>query len=172
MNVIFHVTAAVGIIAALNDSRDTSKSTEKQLTKGIVAFSVGVVSHGALDYIPHCYPIDPKIDVTVGCIIIGSLLYFSKPEYRVIIGLTFLGCIFPDLIDLSPQILNKYIGTSIPIRDKLFPWHWEKYSGSIFADDCGTSTFNHICLCVIVVITCFFRKTDLKHIFCRDNTSS
>ena len=136
MNIFFHTTAAIGLIATLNDTKNSSSSNKKSIQRSLVAFGVGIVSHGALDYIPHCYPINPKLDVILGLLIMISLTIKCKPNYRLIVAATFLGSIFPDLIDLSPQILNQYLGLSLPIQEKIFPWHWQKYSGSIFIDDC------------------------------------
>lgn len=165
MNILFHTTAAIGLIATLNSTQDKELSTAKMITVGIVSFAIGVVSHGALDYIPHCYPINSKVDIILGALIIGVLTLMSRPRYRLIVGLTFIGCIFPDLIDLSPQILNKYIGTSLPIQDKVFPWHWERYSGSIFTDDCRTSALNHSLLLLVVAAVCILNKESLLHLF-------
>jgi len=165
MNVLFHTTAAIGVVVMLTDTTTVGKTTLSKIQVGVTAFFVGVISHGALDYIPHCYPINPKIDVIVGFIIISALTFMSHQKYRVIVALAFLGGIFPDLIDLSPQILNKYLGLNLPINDKIFPWHWEKYSGSIFIDDCKTSALNHTILVLVVMTICFRRRTDFKNIF-------
>lgn len=171
MNIIFHATAALGIIATLNNTEKPAKSSKSIVSQALAAFAIGLISHGALDYIPHCYPIDPKIDVIVGSFIIGMLTLLSKSNYRIIVALTFLGSIFPDLVDLSPQILNKFLGTSIPVSDNVFPWHWEKYSGSIFIDDCKTSTLNHSILVFVVVIICVSRRNDLLSIFVKKSSS-
>ena len=165
MNILFHTTAAIGLIATLNETSSGEYSNKKKMVLGLICFAIGIVSHGALDYIPHCYPINPKVDVIIGAIIIGTVTLLSKPKYRLIVGLTFLGNIFPDIIDLSPQILNKYLGLSIPLNDKIFPWHWEKYSGSIFIDDCKTSTLNHLILITVTVSICIMKKNNLKNIF-------
>ena len=165
MNILFHTTAAIGLIATLNETSSGEYSNKKKMVLGLICFAIGIVSHGALDYIPHCYPINPKVDVIIGAIIIGTVTLLSKPKYRLIVGLTFLGNIFPDIIDLSPQILNKYLELSIPLNDKIFPWHWEKYSGSIFIDDCKTSTLNHLILITVTVSICIMKKNNLKNIF-------
>ena len=167
MNIIFHTTAALGIIATINNTQNSIVSKRTKILHALTAFVVGVISHGALDYIPHCYPINPKIDVTLAATIMAMLLFFSNSKYRLMVALTFLGSIFPDIIDLSPQILNKYVGTSIPLYDKIFPWHFEKYSGSIFIDDCKTSALNHFILVFVVSIICLKRKDEVIKIFTR-----
>ena len=172
MNILFHTTAAIGLIATLNETSSEEYSNKRKIVLGFIYFAISVVSHGALDYIPHCYPINPKIDVIIGAIVIGTLTFLSKPKYRLIVGLTFLGNIFPDIVDLSPQILNKYLGLSIPINDKIFPWHWEKYSGSIFNEDCKTYTLNHFILVAVIFAICIMKKNILKNIFKTQNGSS
>ena len=165
MNILFHTATAVGIIAVLADSREEVASKTNEYSKAAVAFVIGVISHGALDYIPHCYPINSRVDVIAGAIIMTMLTFLSKPNYRWMVGLAFIGCIFPDLIDLSPEILNKFFGLSIPVYENIFPWHWEKYSGSIFIDDCMVSNFNHLLVVIVVVLICLNRKDDLRKIF-------
>ena len=168
MNILFHTTAAIGLVVTLNETSSIEYSNKKKIVLGLISFAIGIVSHGALDYIPHCYPINPKVDVIIGAIIMGTLTLLSKPKYRLIVGLTFLGNIFPDIIDLFPQILNKYLELSIPINDKLFPWHWEKYSGSIFIDDCKTSTLNHLILLTVIFAICILKRNTLHNIFNRN----
>ena len=73
--------------------------------------------------------------------------------------------IFPDLIDLGPAIANKIFGINLPILEKLFPWHWPHYSGSIYTNNCGVSTLNHFLVVFTVVVICWFRRKDLKTIF-------
>lgn len=167
MNVIFHTTAAIGVAVMLTDTRKPLGSIQRKVVAGLVAFAIGVVSHGALDYIPHCYPMNPKVDIILGSIIIVITTLRCKPAYRIIVGLSFIGSIFPDLIDLSPQILNKYLATSLPIQEKIFPWHWEQYSGSIFIEDCQVSTLNHAILVLVVLGICIMRRCDFVNMFNR-----
>ncbi|MGB0931163.1 MAG: hypothetical protein ACPGVB_10325 [Chitinophagales bacterium] len=167
MNVFFHTTTAIGIAIALTDTQHFHSNTPIKNTFPIAfcAFVVGIIGHGALDYIPHCYPIPSKADVVFGLFIILICLWRSHNTYRFILFASFVGSIFPDLIDLSPSILHKYIGTPIPTTAKLFPWHWHEYSGSIYTQNCDVSTFNHILVLITVTIICWFRRRDLKVIF-------
>lgn len=169
MNVLFHTTAAIGVAVMLTDTRAKNNSTKQTVLLSGLAFIVGVASHGALDYIPHCYPINSKFDAIAGLTVIIALTILSNKKYRPIVGLAFIGSIFPDLIDLSPQIINKYLGLNFPISQKLFPWHWEKYSGSIFINDCNVSTVNHLILILVVTVICWLRKTDIKNILTKTN---
>ena len=67
-------------------------------------------------------------------------------------------------MDLLPAILNKYVGLHLPIIDKIFPWHWHDYSGSIYTQNCGVSTFNHILVVLTIAVICWFRRVDLLEI--------
>lgn len=167
MNVLFHTTTAIGITVLLSDTRTTHSKTsiKSTLPTAFTVFVVGIISHGALDYIPHCYPIPAKIDVILGLIMIIAGIWKSEKSYRLIVAASFLGCIFPDLVDLAPAILHKYIGTPLPDLEKLFPWHWKEYSGSIYTSDCSVSTFNHILVLLIVAVFCWFRRIDFQKIF-------
>ncbi|AFM02788.1 hypothetical protein Fleli_0301 [Bernardetia litoralis DSM 6794] len=109
--------------------------------------------------------INSKLDAITGLTMILTITWLTNKKYRLIIGLSFLGCIFPDLIDLFPAIINKQIGLSLPIIEKIFPWHLHNYSGSIYSDSCNNSTLNHILLLLTVSIVVWCRRTDAKLIF-------
>jgi hypothetical protein len=126
---------------------------------------LGVISHGELDYIPHCYPIKSITDIVLGIIIIFTLTLLTNKKYRFITGLAFFGCIFPDLVDELVRIGNIFMGISLPIRENYFPWQWDDYSGSIYTHNCGISNINHILLILTVAIFCWFRRTDLRRMF-------
>ena len=115
-----------------------------------LAFVLGVFSHGLLDYMPHCYPIESRIDAITSLIIMVGASWWAKGTLRRVLIAAFLGSIFPDLIDHSLEIINNLFGWSLPVYDNLFPWHWKKYSGSIYSDECGVSSFNHL----MVIIVC------------------
>jgi hypothetical protein len=170
MNVIFHTTTAIAVAVLLTDTKKNEllKNSKAIFQVGILAFIVGIVSHGALDYIPHCYPINSKVDVIIGLLMILITICFINKKYRLIMTLAFLGCIFPDLVDLSPQILNKQFGTNLPIMEKIFPWHLHRFSGSIYNDNCEISTLNHILLSLTICIVCWCRRVDLQTMFNRE----
>ena len=168
MNVIFHTTAAIGVAVLLTktDKIEHSKNTQKQVFQtSVFTFIVAVLSHGLLDYIPHCYPINSKIDAFLGLIIIFATIFLTNRRYRLIVALSFLGSIFPDLVDLLPTILNKQFGLNLPEMGKIFPWHWRSFSGSIYVKDCQISTLNHVLVLSIIGIVCWLNKTDFKRIF-------
>ncbi len=167
MNIVFHTTTAIGIAVLLTDTDQFPPKSPLQRVclTATMAFVVGVISHGALDYIPHCYPFLAKIDVLLGIGMIVGMTYFSKPNYRLVVFASFIGCIFPDLIDLSPAILNKYLSLDLPILEKIFPWHWREYSGSIYNGNCGVSNINHLLTVFVVGLICWSRKKDFKNMF-------
>jgi hypothetical protein len=170
MNIIFHTTTAISVAVLLTDTKRIEQTTTSKnvIWTSILTFTVGLISHGALDYIPHCYPINSKLDAIAGLIIILTTTWLANKKYRLIMGLSFLGSIFPDLVDLSPSIINKQIGLSLPTIDKIFPWHLHNYSGSIYTGDCDNSTLNHILLLLTICIICWCRWTDVKTIFTKD----
>ncbi|WP_115373922.1 hypothetical protein [Adhaeribacter pallidiroseus] len=157
----------IGIATILTDTKKTSPEAKltDTLKIEISAFIVGIISHGALDYIPHCYPINSRVDVILGLAFIIVLTLLANNKYKGIIGLTLIGCIFPDLVDLSPAIINKNLGFNLPILDKVFPWHWHVYSGSIYNYSCGVSTINHLLVIVAVGIVCWYRRADFSNLF-------
>jgi hypothetical protein len=167
MNVIFHTTAALGITVLFTktDEIDNSVKTKNIVETSILVFGIGIISHGILDFIPHCYPINSKLDVILGLIIIATTIWFIKKRYRIVAISSFIGSIFPDLVDLLPSILNKQIGFNLPIKNKIFPWHWHEYSGSIYTNNCNISTINHILLVLIVSLICWYKKDKITELF-------
>ena len=61
-----------------------------------------------------------------------------------------LGSIFPDLVDLGPELLGEATGLSIPSVDgKVFFWHRPEFSGSIYD---GTRTLKSHVYHLMVVL--------------------
>jgi hypothetical protein len=108
MNVIFHTTTAISVALLLTDTNKIKQSTTSEIIywSSLFAFTVGLISHGALDYIPHCYPINSKVDAIAGLTMILITIWLTNKKYRLIIGFSFLGSIAPDIVDLSPSIIN------------------------------------------------------------------
>ncbi len=128
MNVLFHTITGSTLATVISSKKYPKHFKVKILFLG---FLLGILSHGILDFIPHQYPISSKIDVFASVVFIASVLLSTKTPNRLIFAFCFLGTIFPDLIDLGPQIVNKLIGINLPTF-KIFPWHRPQYSGSIF----------------------------------------
>ena len=90
-------------------------------------------------------------------------IYFVKKEYKILITAILLGCVFPDIIDLSPGIINSQLNLNLPTFDNVFPWHIHEYSGSIYSEKCRVSNINHILTIVFSgIIMLLNRKSVLK----------
>jgi hypothetical protein len=73
----------------------------------------------------------------------------------------FVGCIFPDLIDLGPAIVNKRTGWSLPVV-KIFPWHWREYSGSIYDGSRAVeSSLYHLIVAGVCLILLYAYRREL-----------
>jgi hypothetical protein len=168
MNVLFHTSTAIAIAVTTIDIdiiSDKRIITKKNITTGLLAFVLGVMSHGVLDYVPHCYPINSKIDIFAGLLMIITLTWLTNRSFRPIMFASFVGSVLPDVIDLLPAILNKQLHLNLPILNKCFPWHWKIFSGSIYSKDCMVSTLNHIGLILSIIIILWLRQKDVKIIF-------
>jgi len=113
---------------------------------------------------PHCYSNNIKIDAIAGLTMIIILIWFTNKIYWLIIILALLGCILPELIDLLPQIFNKHIRFNLPILQKIFPWHWAVYSGSIFTKNGNVSNINNLLVVFTTILICWVKQRDLKRI--------
>jgi hypothetical protein len=166
MNVIFHTTAAIGATVLLTDTaRLGGKPTLGQIMPtAFYTFLIGIILHGALDFIPHCYPINSKVDAVAGLSMILTTVWLTNRHYRPISGLACLGSIFPDVVDLGPKIINKQLNLGLTLPDNIFPWHWHEYSGSLYHEPCNVSTLNHFVLLLTTGIILWTRRTDLKAI--------
>lgn len=160
MNVLFHIAIGTSIVASSSNSDVNSDKQKYQ--KIFTGFLLGIISHGALDYIPHCYPINSKVDVIISLIYITIGIFITKPEWKLIFAFTILGSILPDLIDLSPRIINSILKTNLPTFDNIFPWHFHEYSGSIYTDKCGVSTINHILTIIFCGIIIWINRENFK----------
>lgn len=166
MNVIFHTLSSVALVAAVTDTNKVKVvGIRSDFHYVIMVLVLGVIAHGCLDYIPHAYPVNSKADAVASLLLITGLLYFSMKNYRLLVGAAILGCVLPDLIDLSSGIGNHYLNLHLPVFSKIFPWHWKMYSGSIYSGNLAVSNLNHILLLAVIAIICFYRRTDVKAIF-------
>jgi len=170
MNVLFHLTSAIGLAVLLTDTKSITRSqtVSPVVVTGLLGFIAGIISHGALDYIPHCYPVNAKADAVAGLLLMLFLTVKTNRKFRFITVATLLGIVFPDLVDLAPAILNKQLELNLPVVEKVFPWHWKEYSGSIYQNSCSISTLNHLLLCTSVIIVCWCRRADLLEMIKRE----
>jgi len=164
MNVLFHAISSVTVTVLVTNTQKIEKNNTKKtiVFTCIVAFTLGIISHGILDYVPHCYPINSKVDVFISLLFISIFIFLVKGKYKLIATSSFVGCIFPDIIDLSPGIINSYLDIGVPTFNKIFPWHWQIHSGSIYDGHCNVSNFNHLLLIVIVTLLCIVKINDMR----------
>ena len=127
--------AALGTAAALSSTSTDATAGQSPYRSSAflsaIGLVIGIVVHGILDYLPHSYPIPSRLDVALSLILVVLTIAMAKPKTRSIVLACYLGCILPDVIDLAPAILNRTFGLGLP-TPKMFPWHWPKYSGSIY----------------------------------------
>jgi hypothetical protein len=144
MNVTFHTLASFATAAVLSSRLKATDSARlfapSDLPFLAAGFASGVLVHGLLDYAPHAYPIKSAVDVLLSLALFSVMLLIVRRRYRLLLGVCFLGGVFPDLIDLGPAIVNKHLGWSLPMV-KIFPWHWREYSGSIYDGSRGAESF-------------------------------
>lgn len=168
MNVLFHLVAGFGITLALIDSEKTMDTANVVKTTLAVSF-LAFVSHALLDYTPHCYPINSKVDFIGGGLLLLVLSFFARKPYRPIIFFGLLASVLPDLIDLLPAIFNKYIGWRLPIYAKIFPWHWKVYSGSIYSGNCDVSNINIGMILMSVLLIILLKRKLFKDLYPKSN---
>lgn len=153
MNVTFHVLGSFATAAVLSREADSKNSMFATLAKFGVGFVVGVLVHGLLDYLPHEYPLRSKFDIALALILLLFALSAVQMQNIVLLLICFAGSIFPDVIDLGAAIANKHLGVALPqLPFKIFPWHWEQFSGSIYD---GSRRFESTVYHLIFVSVCF-----------------
>lgn len=135
MNVTFHTLASLATVAVLSRKikpRDAfSLPPLNEYIFFAAGFAIGILIHGILDYAPHNYLIPSIIDVFLSLFLLALALASVKRYLWLLTLACFTGGIFPDLVDLGTAIINKRLGTNLPVV-KIFPWHWSNYSGSIY----------------------------------------
>ena len=165
MNVTFHTLSALATSAVLSSKNvdEASRPSTNRVLLVVVGFVAGILLHGVLDFLPHTYPIGSVFDVVLSLILFAAGFALVKPNQRLLVGSCFLGAILPDLVDLGPPILNNRLGWSIPVV-KVFPWHWHKYSGSIYDGSRGLESLVLHLMVIGVTLSLLYicRKTLLR----------
>ena len=159
MNVTFH--ALVGLSTATYLAGRMPEAPERSWLKktGLITLAVGlggnVLLHGLLDVARHQYPLGAATDIFLAGGLFLLALALVRPRFWPIYSACFLGCLLPDLVDLGPRLLNIAFHLGLPERN-LFPWHWPRYSGSIYdGSDPLLSLVNHLLVlvgCLALVI--------------------
>lgn len=137
MNVTFHTITGLAIGSAMTAQMKDVEANKLIKARDIpligAGFVLGVISHGIMDILPHQYPFKSSTDIiTALAIFLGAMLFVRKRFYLVF-AFAFLGSIFPDLVDLGPEMANQFLGFSLPTsREQFFLWHRDAFSGSIY----------------------------------------
>lgn len=170
MNVLIHL--ATGFATAFAITETKKLRTKKQIiTTSIIGLLISVMSHGLLDYSPHCYPINSRLDFILSLISLTGLIYFAIKKMRIIIFSCLIGSVLPDIIDLLPSILNKQFGFNLPTHKNIFPWHWKEFSGSIYSQDCFVSNINIGLITFSVIGILYLKRSNLKTTYSRSKKS-
>ena len=133
MNVTFHVIGSMATAAVLSMKPAENWRSASALKRYAIGFIAGILVHGVLDFLPHQYPLPSKIDIVFAVLLFCLFLFVSQKQNRLLALFCFAGCVFPDVIDLGPAIVEKHLRISLPrLPFRLFPWHLKQYSGSIY----------------------------------------
>ena len=162
MGVTFHALTSVSIAATI--AAQTKNPLDGMHLKGhgvflLIILCVCILSHGILDVLPHQYPLPASVDVVMSLIGITGVAFCTKKDRRFLLLFCFLGCLLPDVIDLTFPILNRKLGMAFPTY-RIFPWHWPAYSGSIFD---GRRLFESTCYHSVVVSLCLLIVYVYRH---------
>ncbi len=153
MNITFHAVGSFATVAVLSLEPSENRRSVSALKKYVIGFVSGVLIHGILDLLPHNYPLPSKLDVMFALILLLAILFASQKQNLILIVICFIGAIFPDVIDLSPGIINKRLGFQISLLPfKIFPWHWKEFSGSVYD---GSRNFESIVYHGLFLLICF-----------------
>ncbi len=167
LNIIFHTTSAIASGIVVSSVLDKKHSNKWHIKNRVLLFCVliNVILHGALDLLPHSYPLRGKFDVILSLSILIGIHIFIKSKYIFVFASCFFGSILPDIIDLGPAIVNKLNIVNLPVV-KIFPWHWPQYSGSIFDNSNFYISFlNHLIVSSFFILVIYiYRKYILKSI--------
>ena len=134
MNVSFHTLGSFAVAAFLSARLLPCEKyffLRSDLPFLIIGFVTGILLHGILDFAPHGYPVSPAFDIVFCLALFATFALFTKRRNLVLLAACYVGCLFPDLVDLGPAMINKRVNLGLPVV-KIFPWHWREYSGSIY----------------------------------------
>jgi hypothetical protein len=139
LNVAFHALAglAIGQAAATRVSTPPRQGLARGRDAVVttIAFGLAIMSHGILDGLPHEYPLRALGDLLATTAVVAAGLWLIQPRFRILLLVTLLGAVLPDVIDHTPRDLNRHLGTHLPELKKVFPWHGAGGSGSLSGDN-------------------------------------
>lgn len=129
------------------------------------AFGMGILTHGLLDWLPHCYPIPSKADVLLSLVLMVFAVLRSSKAFSPLLIAAFAGAVFPDVLDLSPAIVARQTGWEVPLFPHFFPWHRKEYSGSVYKGSCAVSNGIHLLFLGVAGIVFGRKKEALLRLF-------
>jgi hypothetical protein len=168
MNIIFHTLTGLATTAVLSstDKGADPSGWKMQWHSWMLAlgFIAGILVHGLLDISPHCYPIKSTTDLALSLLFFIILFIIVCPRYRLLLCISFIGSVLPDIVDLGPAMLNRRLGWSLPVA-KIFPWHWHRFSGSIY--DGSRGAISVLCHLAVIASSIALLCACRKRLFCR-----
>lgn len=166
MNAIIHLATGFGIALTIIDAQSPKACTLHTTGLAVAGFAAGIIVHALLDYAPHCYPVNSRVDFISSLILLGVLIVTARKQYRLLLCCCLTGSVLPDIADLLPTIVNKQLGWHLPVsRTPLFPWHQQIYSGSVYSGDCGVSNLNTGMVLAAVTGIVLLKRKGLRAIF-------
>jgi hypothetical protein len=137
VNVAFHEFVGIALaqeaaawLGAPPPAPTGDETQRRRFTWGLT-FALAVLSHGALDGLPHYYPLGSAGDTVVSILLVGGWLWMVPRWLRGPGFLICVGALLPDIIDHVPDDLRKHLGLPIPVPPNLFPWHWPTNTSSL-----------------------------------------
>lgn len=116
-------------------------SPKWKAAKLLAGFSVGIFLHGVFDYLPHWHPFASGVDLMLAVAMTLVAFGFTERSEWTLVGACLFGSILPDLIDFGPTMADIMLGLPVPsLPFRVFPWHWENYSGSVYDGSNGTAS--------------------------------
>lgn len=166
MNAIIHLATGFGIALTIIEAQSPKTTSLHTTVQAAAGFTAGIIVHALLDYAPHCYPVNSRVDFISSFILLGTLIVTARKQYRLLLCCCLTGSVFPDIADLLPAIVNKQLGWHLPVsRTPLFPWHQKVYSGSLYSGNCSISNINTGMVLAIVTGMILLKRRRLRTIF-------
>ena len=162
MNVTFHALgsfAAAAVLSAKLVPCENCFFLRSDLPFLAVGFVAGVLLHGLLDFAPHSYPFPAAFDVLLCLALFAAFAFLVRRRNLVLLVACFVGCLFPDIVDLLPAMINKRVNLGLPVV-KVFPWHWREFSGSIYdgSQRFESNLWHSLLLATSVILLVSFRQ--------------
>lgn len=134
MNVTFHALGSFATAAVLSAKLAPCENgffLRSDLPFLAIGFITGILLHGVLDFAPHGYLFPAAFDIALCLALFAAFAFMVRRRNLILLIACYVGCLFPDIVDLLPAMINKRVNLGLPVI-KLFLWHWRDFSGSIY----------------------------------------